>query len=89
LKVTSPKYGELERKSDIIWNMAFSNYISPARYWTFAEKTVFEEFAFGGGTKPKQIQRIQELLSHGYDVRAGWMATDIKGYHNYYIIYKL
>lgn len=86
--MTSSRYicGELEEKSNIIWNMAFTNYVSPSRYEKYESYTCFEGFTTGG--KEKQIQRIQDLLSHQYDVRGGWMATDIKGYHNYYIIYK-
>ena len=87
MRLTCPTKQCLERESEKIWNMAFTNYISPSKYDKYISDTNFEEFPFKGG-KTIHIKRIKSLLEGQHDVRAGYMCTSIRGYYDYFIIWK-
>lgn len=87
MRLICPTNPALEREAEKIWNMAFSNYVSPSKYEKWMDTTHFEEFAFAGGKKT-HIERIKSLLKDQHDVRAGYMCTSIRGYYDYFIIWK-
>ena len=75
-------------ETEEIYKKAFSRYISPSMYdKMFSNGWRFQEFPFGGGNKDIILARIEELLTTK-QVKCGYMATSIRGYHNYYYIYK-
>jgi len=41
------------------------------------------------GKRDYALERIEELLSNGINVKAGWASTAVRGFHDYYIYYKI
>ena len=70
-----------------IYDMGFTNYISPSKYESMISWN-FERWTFGGGKSQIVKARIEELINKSKKVKCGYMCTSIKEAHNYYIIYK-
>jgi hypothetical protein len=73
---------------ETIFNRGFENYISPYKYDKMASKGyIFLEWKSGPSANHTRA-KIKEILLRGNFVTCGYMATSIKNYHDYYIIYK-
>ncbi len=79
---------ELNKQIEKIYDMAFTNRISPSKQEKYFELNNLEEFPFGGGIKNIVIERIKELLINGHNVRCCYICTSIREYHDRYIVWK-
>ena len=80
-----------EASIEKIYNRQFSRYISPKKYEEmtgdgfYSSGYYFEEFR---NSKGLNIAMIICRLDEGKFVTSGYMTTDIRDYHVYYLIYK-
>jgi len=79
------KEKEIYEKACKIYDKAFSTYVSPNKYLELDEKGWnFTPM----GQMERSIKEIEQHLKNGDKVRCIYMATQIRGYHDFYIITK-
>ena len=76
-------------REERIFNKTFEYYIRPSTYEKMISKGwFFERFHFGFHSKSITLRTIKEYLDNKISVKCGYMATSVRGYHEYYIISK-
>jgi hypothetical protein len=75
-------------QAEKIFDESITRYISPSRYESMVNSGWFFESVRWQKSREVVLRMIQEYIDRGVTVRGGYMATDIKEYHDYYIISK-